>query len=402
MAGLYIHIPFCRTKCAYCDFFSVPLSAAVSHICGHSQIGGAAGRTAALERYVGCVLEEFSLRRHELPERIETIYVGGGTPTALPGSMLENLIEGLRAQLDSTPIEVTVEANPEDISSDRIEALRGVGVNRISIGVQSFDSQQLRAAGRHHSAEASIQALHILSDSGINYSADLIYGLPTQNVDSWREQLERLLAFRPNHLSSYLLSYEPGTTLTRLRDLGKVEETDEEVATRMYEILCELTKNAGYEHYEISNFSLPGYHSRHNSSYWNLTPYLGLGCSAHSFDGSIRRYNPAELHQYVKSLEAHQSPAVVDEENLIDKINDYIITSLRTTDGLSLSLMEQRWGATPLRDEFDNSVSLVATFLKKAEPFLADNRLISTQHHIAIPERHWLTADSILRDLLLD
>ena len=388
MAGLYIHIPFCRSKCAYCDFFSLPLDKY---------------HTANVtEEYCKALLKEFELREREVDEPFSTIYIGGGTPTAIPDTTLLGFISALihkvgshnnacgKASID----EFTIEANPEDITSDKIEALKSAGINRISIGIQSFDAQQLDTINRLHDAKASISALQTLYESGINYSADLIYGLPGQNVESWKQQLEKLLEYRPPHFSAYLLSYEPGTKLYVRRELGKVSETDEETVNRMYEVLINAAGKRGYDHYEISNFALPGMDARHNSSYWNLTPYVGLGCSAHSFDGNTRRVNPANLKSYISALSVDNArvPAFIEDETQVNKINDYIITSLRTSAGLSRPLVESRWGATSLR-----------IIEKNMTQFKKNGQIITTPFgNLTIAENHWLTADAILREIILD
>lgn len=392
MAGLYIHIPFCRTKCAYCDFFSMPINSTQKKDAN------------IFEQYCHTLLKEFENRQQELNEPITTIYIGGGTPTALPLQLLCSFIAQIKTRVDNfnhfsraskssviqnTDLiqEFTVEANPEDITAENLLQLQAVGVNRISIGVQSFDSTQLNAIQRYHNAKTSLQALETLHQSGINYSADLIYGLPGQTCNSWEAQLKELLQFQPPHFSSYLLSYEPGTRLYAKRELGLVEEADEATAVNMYSRLIAVAKTYGYNHYEISNFALPGKEAVHNSSYWNLTPYLGLGCSAHSFDGINRRYNPSNLKQYLSS----QTP-IIDDETNINRINDYIITSLRTNKGLSTSLIREKWGSI-----YENKV------MTKITDQIKDGKIIQTPNlTFIIPEIYWLTSDSILRELILD
>lgn len=389
MAGLYIHIPFCRSKCAYCDFFSLPLD-------------GTLRKTPdVMEMYCTALLEEFELRRDEVDEPFHTIYIGGGTPTAIPNETLHDFIRKLLKQVseknssyhDKTIREFTIEANPEDITPESIKALRMAGINRISIGIQSFDSSQLDSISRKHDASVSRSALDYLRQSGINYSADLIYGLPGQNIESWEQQLRQLLDYRPTHFSAYLLSYEPGTRLYVRRDKGIVTEADEETASVMYERLTAIASDAGYDHYEISNFALPGRIAQHNSSYWNLTPYVGLGCSAHSFDGDIRRVNPANLKSYISALSSDKkAPYIKEEENYINKVNDYIITSLRTKSGLSAQLVISKWG----EDTF-KAISL------NTRPLIAIGRLSEDNFgNIVIPEKYWLSADAILREVILN
>lgn len=373
------------------------------------------------DRYCQALLTELRLRRHEVgSDGFSTIYIGGGTPTALPSHLLLNLIRHLRQEGCPSGIrEFTVEANPEDISEQSIVELRQAGVDRISIGVQSFDTPQLQSVSRRHSAEESLRALQVLRDSGINYSADLIYGLPGQTVESWERQLDTLLSFRPPHFSAYLLSYEPGTRLYAMRSTGKVQEASEATAVEMYRILCESAASHDYRHYEISNFALPSMEAKHNSAYWNLTPYLGLGCSAHSFDGVTRRYNPIDIRAYINSLLPSsgepKAPFIVDDENEINRLNDYIITSLRTASGLSTALIASRWGEPLLERFLSNARPLVHAGQLVANGFgeagkegensvipEQENLIIPEQENLVIPERFWLTADAILREAILD
>lgn len=389
MAGLYIHIPFCRSKCAYCDFFSLPLD-------------GTLRKTPdIMAQYCAALLDELELRQGEIDGPFNTIYIGGGTPTAIDKETLHTFIRRLLnkvSKINSTHSdpairEFTIEANPEDITPKSIETLRMAGVNRISIGIQSFDSAQLDSISRRHDAEVSRTALEHLRQSGINYSADLIYGLPGQSLESWEKQLRQLLEYMPPHFSAYLLSYEPGTRLYVRREKGIVTEADEETASRMYGRLIAIASEAGYEHYEISNFALPGRIAKHNSSYWNLTPYIGLGCSAHSFDGHTRRINPVNIKHYIASISAEKKATYIEEkETTINKINDYIITSLRTSGGMSPQLIISKWGEGAIRNINDNIHSLII-----------DGRL-SRNHlgNLIIPEKHWLLSDAILREIILD
>lgn len=392
MAGLYIHIPFCRSKCAYCDFYSVPLNSV-------KVIG-----PPIPERYCHALIEEFKIRHKEIQEPISTVYIGGGTPTALPTEILLGLIRRIKELVGIHNLEVsapcttesiieefTIEANPEDVSPEFISELCDSGINRISIGIQSFDGNQLAEIRRRHSPDASLSALSHLSASGINYSADLIYGLPGQSYESWMNQLNVLLDFNPPHFSAYLLSYEPGTVLYNRLRKGEVVEAGECEATQMYKKLVAECKSRGYHHYEISNFAFPGKEARHNSGYWNLTPYLGLGCSSHSYDGYNRRYNPAKIKTYIENLEAGNLVTILDNENDINRVNDYIITSLRTSAGLSEKLVAGRWGTSILRE-----------LQKNLFPFLTSGKLIKTGSTFRIPEQYWLTADAILRDIILD
>jgi oxygen-independent coproporphyrinogen-3 oxidase len=363
MAGLYIHIPFCHSKCYYCDFYSTPNRAAVAQV-------------------VDAIIAEAEARKDEIAEPFKTVYVGGGTPSILPVEDLQRL---LHLPLDlSQVIETTIEVNPEDVTLERAGQWRNIGVNRVSMGIQSFDDDQLKAIGRRHSAQDAFAAVDSLRRAGIqNISCDLIYGLPGQTVESWRQSLTQLLKLELPHFSAYCLSYEPGTRLYASRQAGKVTEADESTVTQMYEVLMVEAKHYGYQHYEISNFCKPGCHSRHNSSYWDDTPYLGLGASAHSFDGSVRRFNPSNIQQYIATIPSYE----VEEETVVDRINDLIITGLRTSRGLDVNRIPN-----PYRSEV----------LASARPYIANGQLLRQADFLIIPEATWLIADAIMRDLIID
>jgi oxygen-independent coproporphyrinogen-3 oxidase len=256
MAGLYIHIPFCASKCIYCDFYSL---AGSSHDTG---------------QYVDALVAELKLRHRELAEPLRTLYVGGGTPSLLPLGQFARLVDavGRVAPLDSVE-EFTVEVNPDDVTAGYIAGLKELGVNRISMGVQSFDDRDLRFINRRHTARQAIEAVRAIRQAGVhNVSIDLIYGIPGQTLDSWSRTVDQAVALGVEHISAYSLMYEQGTRLWVMRQTGKVAEVDDDTCVAMYDLLVSRLHLAGYGHYEISNFALPGYCSRHNSSYWDLTP----------------------------------------------------------------------------------------------------------------------------------
>lgn len=368
MAGLYIHVPFCTSKCAYCDFYSRPITAEPA------------------QQYVRSLLNELSLRRGELSEPISTIYLGGGTPGCLPTPLLLELIGGLPA--DSGVSEFTIEVNPENITPQFLDLIkRHTPVNRISMGVQSLCDNELSIIGRRHNAATALAAAEAISSAGFNMSLDLIYGLPEQTVASWRQSLSTLLDLRPQHLSCYLLSYEPGTRLSAMKLAGKVEEASEVLATDMYDILTQATASAGYRHYEISNFAIPGFEARHNSSYWNMTPYLGLGPGAHSFDGAVRRFNPSDLRSYLAARGA--GITITEEENIAERFNDFIITTLRTADGMDLSRCARMFG--PQRS---------AAVENTAYPLISRGIMWRTGTRIGISEAYWLRSDSIMLEFI--
>lgn len=376
MSGIYVHIPFCASKCAYCDFFSTP-------------------RTETLGRIVSAIGREFTMRRQEIPrcDSPDTIYIGGGTPSLLsPGEFT-----CLASLLPVHPgiAEFTVEANPDDVTPALVAAWRAVGVNRVSMGMQTFNHQILTDIGRRHTPEQARRAVSILRDGGIgNISLDLIYGLPGQNYDIWRSDLDALLELAPEHFSAYLLSYEPGTRLYARLISGKVSEASDDLVYRMYDHLCVTARAAGYEHYEISNFALPGLRSRHNSSYWDFTPYLGLGPAAHSFDGKLRRVNPLNINKYLEHIESDRPAFTIDEETPVDRINDRIFTAMRTARGLDMSLLPDSARDTVLAA----ACSLIDAARRAGSPA----PLHIDGAHLSIPESHFLTSDAIIRTLLMD
>lgn len=311
MGGLYLHIPFCNSKCAYCDFYSGPL------------------RIFNAESYVEALARELDARRAEI-DVISTVYVGGGTPSVMPPELLAPFLALASG-------ECTVEVNPEDITPDYAERLIRAGANRISMGVQSLNDSELNAIGRRHTAARAIEAYNALRNVGFtNISLDLIYGLPGQSADSWRRSLGEVLSLTPEHLSAYMLSYEPGTLLYSRLQRGQIQETEEDTILEMYEDLCLHTRAAGFEHYEISNFALKGFRAAHNSAYWCMSPYLGLGPGAHSFDGRLRRFNDSNLKAYMLNPEGF---AQIEEETPIQRHNDAIMTALRTCEGLDPSIL---------------------------------------------------------------
>lgn len=365
---IYVHIPFCRSKCAYCDFYSVP-------------------RTAAAREYVNAVGREMELRGREVltPGASPlSLYIGGGTPSVLAPDLFAELMQRLPAV--GTGGEVTVEVNPDDVTDSLARVWRSSGANRVSMGVQSFDDSELRAVGRRHDAAGALAAYESLRRSGFdNISLDLIYGLPGQTLQSWQRSLDMLMSLRPEHFSAYMLSYEPGTRLYARLISGKVHEADDELATAMYRSLCESAARHGYEHYEISNFALPGKRAGHNSAYWNFEPYLGLGPGAHSFDGSVRRYNPSDLKDYLSALQAGHTFCEIEEETDDERTNDRIMVGLRTSAGLELAALDDAARRHVLRQAtglYPGIIEITAT-------------------HIRIPEDHWLLSDAIIRDLMV-
>lgn len=368
MAGLYIHIPFCHSKCAYCDFFSTPK----------------ADRTTD---YIDALKREWNLRRNEVDEPITTIYVGGGTPSILPTRLLSGLINHIHP---SGIKEMTIEANPEDVTPQWIDKVSEIGFDRISMGVQSFDDDQLALIGRRHNGTQALKAARLIKQSGLRFNLDLIYGLPGQDLDSWKRNLDMALEISPGHLSAYLLSYEKGTRLWAMRENGKVDETDEDTVFGMYDILTAETRACGYRHYEISNFALPGHEAIHNTNYWLGRPYIGLGVSAHSFDGMSRRVNHCKITDYITTLSHGKTAFAIEQEDDLDRLNDTIITRLRTDSGLSLAEIGDKFG-----------INAEKAFREAVTPLLENGRLTQpATGTVAIPENEYLRSDAIMRELI--
>lgn len=364
MSGIYLHIPYCHSKCHYCDFFSTP-------------------QTAGTDDYINALAREYSLRKDEINGDITTVYIGGGTPSMLSPNQIERIFSFL--PYDGCR-EITMEVNPEDMTDDFARFISRSPINRVSMGIQSMNDHELRYIGRRHSATDAVTAYNRLRDAGItNISLDLIYGLPQQTLDSWNETLEKTIELHPDHLSAYSLMLEPGTRLWAKLQAGKIKETNQEISERMYLRLCHIMKNNGFEHYEISNFSQPGYRSLHNSNYWNLTPYLGLGVAAHSFDGTTRRFNPTNLRKYVST-----PSTIYETEHLTDtqKINEYLLIRLRTQEGIELSDFSNRFGNVETE-----------RLIQRAEHDLQNGMLTLNNGIMAVPESRWLVSDTTLVNL---
>lgn len=376
MAGLYIHIPFCESKCIYCDFYSM------------------ANNNHLIDKYIDALLVEAVLRKNELnSETITTVYLGGGTPSLLSITQLSKLVNGLKKVFDFSDVEeFTIEVNPDDVTADYIHQAKSHGINRVSMGVQSFSDEDLRFINRRHTAMQATDAIHIIKKAGIdNISIDLIYGIPGQNIEIWKNNVDTAISLSVQHISAYTLMYEKGTRLSVMRSLGKITEVDDDVVAAMYDYLVAQLKSNGYIHYEISNFALPGFHSRHNSSYWNLTPYLGLGVAAHSFDGTVRRFNPSNLKKYLDTLGEGKLCVEVEKITKTERYDEYVMLRLRTADGIDADELMHRFG-----EEY------YQFFIEKAKPLVSEGSLINENGRYYIPENHIMISDNITCDLLWD
>lgn len=382
MAGLYIHIPFCASRCIYCGFYS----------------------TTSLklrQRYVDAVCREMSLLPAPSKERgsIDTIYLGGGTPSQLTPDQLRQLFLYINKVYENQAVEVTIEMNPDDVTPAFAEILPRLGINRVSMGAQTFDNERLRFLHRRHTATQVRQAVTALRNAGIhNISIDLMYGFPGETLDDWQRDIDAALSLDVEHLSAYCLMVEEGTPLAKMvrnGDCPSCEERsglqgdcplNEELERQMYELLIDKLTAVGYEHYEISNFSKPGYRSRHNSSYWNDTPYVGLGAAAHSYDGHCRSWNVADIHQYIEAIERGELPSEQEEIDGDTHYNDRITVALRTSDGLDL---------TTLSDRHRHYC------MKEAQRFLDDGLLQLCDNRLSLTRKGLFVSDYMMSSLIM-
>ena len=373
MAGIYIHIPFCKRRCIYCDFFSTTQS-------------------EKKPAYVHALCQELDMRKDYLEgEYIETIYLGGGTPSQLSQEELEEIFSTLyniyKVKEDA---EITLEANPDDLTPEYVHMLRSLPINRISMGIQTFQEETLKLLHRRHTARQAIEAFQRCREAGFqNISIDLMYGLPGETLNTWKQDLQQAIALRPEHISAYHLIYEEGTALWKLKEQHQVEEADEDLSVTLFRTLIDELTRAGYEHYEISNFCLPGLHSRHNSSYWTGKKYLGCGPSAHSFNGTSRQWNVASLDKYIHAIQQGKLDYEIEELDIYTRYNDFVITAIRTHWGMSLSQLRSTYGE-----------ELYRYCLRMAKPHLAQGVLEMKEDTLKLTKEGIFISDGIMSDLL--
>lgn len=374
MAGIYIHIPFCKQACHYCDFhFSTTLK--------HKD-----AMTEAL-------LRELKLRKdYLLDENIETIYFGGGTPSLLEPKEIEKIIHQIQDDfyLENHP-EITLEANPDDLNADYLKGIQQIGINRLSIGVQSFFNKDLEWMNRAHNSNQAIDSIKRSQDIGIdNISIDLIYGTPNLSNKDWKENIHKAFELEIRHISSYALTVEAGTALGNWVSKGKVKALDDEQAAEQFEILMEEMTDNNFLHYEISNFCKEGFHSRHNSSYWEGEKYLGIGPSAHSFNKTTRQWNIANNHQYIDHLFKDELPSTIEVLAIEDRINEYLMISLRTSKGISFDYFEKEFGS--------ENLSLIK---RNLDSFIQNKLLTIENNYCKTTKTGKLMADKIASDLFI-
>lgn len=324
---IYLHIPFCRQKCLYCAFYSLPQKS-----------------EADIDTYVDALCSEMAQRKDELgEERATTLYFGGGTPSLLTPSLLFKIFENLHRYYNLADVtEITLEANPEQLTNDYLYEVKALGVNRLSVGVQSFSDTDLKFLNRRHTAQQALGAVKTAQDSGFdNISIDLIYGIPQSA--SWQSNLPIVETLGLQHLSCYALTMEPGTAYARLVEKDKIHPCDEETVISQYNTLIHWAKQNGFVQYEVSNFCKSGYYSRHNSGYWDGIRYMGFGAAAHSFSGTQRRWNVADVATYIKGVKNGTPFSECEELTPADLYNEYVMTALRTAKGVEKSVLERRF-----------------------------------------------------------
>ncbi|WP_047788572.1 radical SAM family heme chaperone HemW [Tenacibaculum mesophilum] len=373
MAGIYLHIPFCKQACYYCDFhFSISLK--------------------KKEELVSCLVKELELRKEELQhEEIETIYFGGGTPSLLSVDELQLLIDAIYKNYTVvTNPEITLEANPDDLSEEKIIELSKTPINRLSIGIQSFFEEDLQLMNRAHNAQEAKNCLSVATRYFDNITIDLIYGVPNMSNERWRENLQIAFDFGINHISSYALTVEPKTALDSFIKQGKYPDVDETVAKEHFDVLVAETTKNGFVHYEISNFGKPNYFSKHNTSYWLGKKYIGIGPSAHSFNKTHRSWNVANNAKYIKAIQEGKLPLEQEKLTKKDQFNEYLMTGLRTIWGVSVEKIEEDFG-----EEFRKKL------LKNAEKFIQQELLVITNEVLKTTEKGKFLADGLASELFI-
>ena len=372
IAALYLHIPFCKQACHYCDFhFSTSMK-----------------KKGAL---VASLCKELILRKNKIKNTIETIYFGGGTPSLLTSEELDLIFQSIFKHYNVAPnAEITLEANPDDLTKEKLKVLAVSPINRLSIGIQSFFKEDLKMMNRAHNATEALGSIQLAQQYFENLSIDLIYGIPGMSNNRWKENLETAVKLKIPHISSYALTVEPKTALKKMIEKGKIAPVNEELAFAHYNILTTFLTAAGFDNYEFSNFGRDGYFSRNNTSYWFGKPYLGIGPSAHSFDGDSRKWNISNNISYIKAIEENKLPAEEEKLTTTDKYNEHIMTRLRTKFGISLPEVEEK---------FD--INYKIHLLKEAERNISRGNLLFTKDTIMVSKEARFKIDGIAADLFL-
>lgn len=373
MAGIYIHVPYCKQRCIYCDFYT--------------QVN-----LKSRPEYVQALSKEINLRKEYIKdESVKTIYFGGGTPSLLKYEdyqlLFQKIFETFNVEENA---EITLEANPDDLSSDYLQLLKSLPFNRLSVGIQSFDDRELVFLNRRHTAKDAINAVKLAQKVGFsNISIDLMYGLPNQTLDIWAKNLEKAVALNIQHISSYHLIYEEGTKLYKLFQAGKVNQVGEDISVNMFSMMIDKLGEVGFEHYEISNFAKPGLLSEHNTSYWLGEKYLGLGPAAHSFNGENREFNIASISKYIKGVDEGRLRIEREELDLNTRYNEFVLTGLRTKWGIDLNILKQTFGENHLNYCLNN-----------AEKYIYFKDLILKENILRLSKQGIFISDGIMSDLM--
>jgi oxygen-independent coproporphyrinogen-3 oxidase len=372
MAGIYIHIPFCKTKCHYCNFFSL-------------------ASTKYKSAFVEALIIELKLRSAYLnDEVVETIYFGGGTPSMLSISDLEMILGALYSNyIIADHAEVTLEANPDDLTDEYLKSLSKTAINRLSMGIQSFNNQDLKFLNRAHDGNKALEAIDLARKYNFdNLTIDLIYGIQGSSDVIWKENLKIVHKLKIPHISCYALTVEPKTPMDIYISKGKMKNVSEDDMVRHFDILAEQMEEYGYQHYEISNFCLPGFHSKHNTNYWQGISYLGIGPSAHSFNGVSRQWNVANLSKYIESLNAGKCDYEVEELDIDSRYNEYVMTTIRTMWGVDTEYIRKNFGNR-----------YYTLFMNQAQGHIDQENLILDNHIVRLSKKGKLLTDAISADL---
>jgi oxygen-independent coproporphyrinogen III oxidase len=370
LAGIYIHIPFCKQACYYCNFhFSTSLA-------NKQEMVQALIKEIELRSFISKENPENDLAIISAKDIIETIYFGGGTPSLLSEKEISSILSSRKKNYSiAAEAEITLEANPDDITSEKLMEWKNAGINRLSIGIQSFLESDLLWMNRAHNAAQALNSINLTRQAGFhNFSIDLIFGTPRLSDEEWEKNIQTVIDFDIPHVSSYALTVEPKTALQKMIELKKKENINSDVQSKQYIMLMETLRSAAYEHYEISNFAKPGFRSKHNSSYWQSKKYIGIGPSAHSFDGKIRTWNKANNTIYIKSLKENIIPFEKEILSETQKLNEYVMTSLRTIEGLNLNFIETNFS----KKEKSRIENLLNQKIKRENYLVENNTIILT------------------------
>jgi len=375
MAGVYIHIPFCRTRCHYCDFYKT-LDAGQS------------------DNFIESLISEIEIRTDYLgDEKVDSIYLGGGTPSLLDESAIGSIMEKLKSSFDiSETAEITAEVNPDDTGPQFYDYLLRAGFNRLSIGVQSWDDEILAFLNRRHNALQARKSVTDATDAGFkNISVDLIYGIPGLSSETWKKSLAETFRYQITHLSAYHLTIEKNTVFGKMMSSGKIREIEEQDSEAQFNLLISMSRKEGFEHYEISNLCQPGHYSRHNTNYWKQVPYLGLGPSAHSYNGFSRQWNVSDINRYIKSIEKGKVPYEIEMLDTRMKYNEYIMTSLRTMWGADLDYVESDFN----KETHDYLLNMASRFIKYG--------MLSTtgKNRLVLTDQGKMISDNIISELMM-